>query len=388
MERLFKKIKVSNPIVDLDGDEMTRIIWSLIREKLIKPFLDIEIITFDLSIQNRNDTDDDVTLQAVEAIRKYKVGVKCATITPDQARVKEFKLKKMFKSPNGTIRNALNGTLFREPIIIKNIPRYLKEWKKPIIIGRHAFGDVYKAQEVTIDKPGKLKLVFEAKEGTKQEYLINDFKEGSKGVGMGVFNTVESMTSFAEICFKYSMEKGLPLYFTTKNTILNQYDGRFKKTFEDLYEKVYKGEFEKKKIFFEHKLIDDMVAYCVKSEGGYIWACKNYDGDVQSDFIAQGYGSLGMMTSILYTPEGYVLTEAAHGTVTRHFRVHMKGGETSTNSIASIFAWSKGLLARAKFDSNQELQKFAEKLEESVIICVEKGFMTKDLAICVSNNPK
>ncbi len=383
------KIKVSNPIVDLDGDEMTRIIWAMIKGKLIIPFLDMEILTFDLSIQNRDTTEDKVTLDAVEAIKKYKVGVKCATITADEARVKEFKLKKMWRSPNGTIRNALNGTIFREPIIIKNIPRYLKEWKKPIIIGRHAFADVYKAQELSIQNPGKLKLVYESDQGEKQELLINKFSVGScGGVGLGTFNTDESITSFAGICFKYALEKGLPLYFTTKNTILNKYDGRFKNIFEEMYKKEFKSEFENKRIWFEHKLIDDMVAYSVKSEGGYIWACKNYDGDVQSDFIAQGYGSLGLMTSVLYTPQGYVLTEAAHGTVTRHFRVHMKGGETSTNSIASIFAWTKGLLARAKFDNNLKLRWFAEKLEESVITCVEEGFMTKDLAICVKNVTK
>lgn len=385
----FKKIKVDNPVVDLDGDEMTRIIWTMIKDKLIFDFLDIQIEYYDLSIQKRDETDDHITLQAAEAIRKHGVGVKCATITPDEARVKEFGLKKMWKSPNGTIRNELNGTIFREPIVIKNIPRYLRCWTKPIIIGRHAFGDQYKASEIQINQGGKVKLVHENQDGSVSSTIeVFDFKQ-KNGVTLGIFNTDESITAFAHSSFKYAIERKYPLYFTTKNTILKAYDGRFKNIFENLYETTYKEEFKKNGIWFEHKLIDDMVAYCVKSEGGYVWACKNYDGDVQSDFVAQGYGSLGLMTSVLFSADGYYLTEAAHGTVTRHFRVHQKGGETSTNSIASIFAWSRGLYYRAKLDNNQALLKFAETLEASVIQAVEEGHMTKDLAICVydTNTP-
>ena len=385
----FTKIKVDKPLVDLDGDEMTRIIWAMIKEKLILNFLDVEIETYDLSIQKRDETDDKITLDAAAAIRKHGVGVKCATITPDEARVKEFKLKKMWKSPNGTIRNELNGTIFREPILISNIPRYLRTWTKPIVIGRHALGDQYRASEIQVNHGGKVKLVLEAEDGTiTQSIDVNDFKSGT-GVSLAIFNTDESITSFAHASFKYALERNYPLYFTTKNTILKAYDGRFKNIFEDLYEKQYKEDFKKQGIWFEHKLIDDMVAYCVKSEGGYVWACKNYDGDVQSDFVAQGYGSLGLMTSVLFSPEGYILTEAAHGTVTRHFRVHQKGGETSTNSIASIFAWSRGLHYRAKLDGNEKLLNFAETLERSVIQAVEDGFMTKDLAICIydTNTP-
>jgi isocitrate dehydrogenase len=363
----------------------------MIKDCLICPYLDIDIKYFDLSITSRDETDDKITLDAVEAIRKYGVGVKCATITPDEARVKEFNLKQMWRSPNGTIRNELNGTIFREPIIIKNIPRYVKDWKKPIIIGRHAFGDQYRATDILIKGPGKLKLVFEGEDGKVTEHLVNTFKgTSSTGCGLAMFNTDESITAFAHCCFKYALEKKYPLYVTTKNTILKKYDGLFKDIFENLYEKEYKKLYTDNKIWFEHKLIDDMVAYSVKSEGGYVWACKNYDGDVQSDCVAQGYGSLGLMTSVLYSPDGYILTEAAHGTVTRHFRVHQKGGETSTNSIASIFAWSKGLIARGKLDNNQPLIEFAEKLEAAVVKCVEDGFMTKDLTICVKNdmNPK
>jgi len=384
------KIKVNGVVVDLDGDEMTRIIWAMIKSKLITPFLDVTIETYDLSIENRDKTDDQVTLDAAAAVRKHGIGIKCATITPDEARVKEFGLKKMWKSPNGTIRNELNGTIFREPIIIKNVPRYLKAWNKPIVIGRHAHGDQYKASEISIDKPGKLKLVFEGDDGTSETIEINHFKgQSSTGVGMGMFNTDYSIDSFAHACFKYALERNYPLYFTTKNTILKKYDGRFKNIFEGLYDKVYKPQFEEKKIWFEHKLIDDMVAYCAKSDGGYVWACKNYDGDVQSDMVAQGYGSLGLMTSVLFSPDGYILTEAAHGTVTRHFRVHQKGGETSTNSIASIYAWTRGLFYKAKKEGNDQLMNFSLKLEESIVKCVEDGFMTKDLAICVyeTNSP-
>lgn len=327
----LKKIKVDNPIVDCDGDEMTRIIWDLIKKnvrntniifQLILPYLDIDIKYFDLSLPNRDKTKDKVTKEAAEAIKKYSVGIKCATITPDEARVTEFKLKKMWKSPNATIRNILNGTLFRAPIIINNVPKYVKNWNKPIIIGRHAYADIYQATEINISKPGKLKLLFEDNDGQKQEILIKEFK--GKGVAMGVYNTDESIKAFAQSCFKYALEMNYPLYLTTKNTVLKLYDGRFKQIFEEMYEEEFKQEFKKRNIFFEHRLIDDMVAYAVKSDGGYIWACKNYDGDVQSDLIAQGFGSLGLMTSILYSPEGHVLTEAAHGTVTRHYRVHMK----------------------------------------------------------------
>ena len=386
-----QKIKVDGVVVDLDGDEMTRIIWDMIKNKLIFPFLDVKCETYDLSIENRDKTDDQVTLDAAAAVKKYGIGIKCATITPDEARVKEFGLKKMWKSPNGTIRNELNGTIFREPIIIKNVPRYLKAWNKPIVIGRHAHGDQYRATEITIDKPGKLQLVFEADDGTKETIEINHFKQGqsSTGVGMGMFNTDYSIDSFAHACFKYALERNYPLYFTTKNTILKKYDGRFKNIFESIYEETYKKSFESQGIWYEHKLIDDMVAYGVKSDGGYVWACKNYDGDVQSDMVAQGYGSLGLMTSVLFSPDGYILTEAAHGTVTRHFRVHQKGGETSTNSIASIYAWTRGLFYKAKKDNNEALKNFSLKLEESIVKCVEDGFMTKDLAICVYdvNNP-
>jgi isocitrate dehydrogenase len=389
MDTSFTKIKVDTPIVDLDGDEMTRIIWALIKEKLIVRFLDVQIETYDLSIQKRDETDDKITLDAAEAIKKYGVGVKCATITPDEARVKEFNLKKMWKSPNGTIRNELNGTIFREPIIISNIPRYLKTWNKPIIIGRHAFGDQYKASELVAENGGKVKIVLENSDGTFAKTLeVYDFKEKA-GIALGIFNTDESITSFAHASFKYALERNYPLYFTTKNTILKTYDGRFKNIFQEIYQKYYAAEFKQKGIWYEHKLIDDMVAYSVKSEGGYVWACKNYDGDVQSDFVAQGYGSLGLMTSVLFSPDGYFLTEAAHGTVTRHFRVHQQGKETSTNSIASIFAWSRGLFYRAKLDNNEKLRNFAESLERSVIQAVEDGHMTKDLAICVhnTNNP-
>lgn len=385
MDTSFTKIKVDTPIVDLDGDEMTRIIWALIKEKLIFKFLDVQLETYDLSIQKRDETDDKITLDAAEAIRKYGVGVKCATITPDEARVKEFNLKKMWKSPNGTIRNELNGTIFREPIIISNIPRYLKAWNKPIIIGRHAFGDQYRSSEIIAENGGKVKLVLENNDGTVAKTLeVFNFKDKS-GIALGIFNTDESISSFAHASFKYALERNYPLYFTTKNTILKSYDGRFKNIFQEIYEKNYVEEFKQKGIWYEHKLIDDMVAYSVKSEGGYVWACKNYDGDVQSDFVAQGYGSLGLMTSVLFSPDGYFLTEAAHGTVTRHFRVHQQGKETSTNSIASIFAWSRGLFYRAKLDKNEKLRQFAENLEKSVIQAVEDGYMTKDLAICVHN---
>uniref|UniRef100_A0A7S3CVG8 Isocitrate dehydrogenase [NADP] n=1 Tax=Strombidium rassoulzadegani TaxID=1082188 RepID=A0A7S3CVG8_9SPIT len=379
------KIKVANPVVDLDGDEMTRIIWQLIKDKLILPFLDIEIKYFDLSIENRDKTDDKVTLDAAAAIREHKVGIKCATITPDEARVEEFKLKKMWKSPNGTIRNYLGGTVFREPIIIKTIPRYVPGWTKPIIIGRHAFGDQYRATDALATGPGKFELVFTPEDGgEKQTYEVYQFK--GKGVMMSMYNTDESITDFAHASFKYGLERNYPVYMSTKNTIMKKYDGRFKDIFQEIYEAQYKAEFEKRGLWYEHRLIDDMVAYSIKSDGGFVWACKNYDGDVQSDVVAQGYGSLGLMTSVLQCPDGSVEAEAAHGTVTRHYRFHQQGKETSTNSIASIFAWSRGLLARAKFDDNAELKKFAETLESTIIQTVEEGSMTKDLAILVAGS--
>uniref|UniRef100_A0A7S3FZ15 Isocitrate dehydrogenase [NADP] n=1 Tax=Strombidium rassoulzadegani TaxID=1082188 RepID=A0A7S3FZ15_9SPIT len=379
------KIKVANPVVDLDGDEMTRIIWQLIKDKLILPFLDIEIKYFDLSIENRDKTDDKVTLDAAAAIREHKVGIKCATITPDEQRVEEFGLSQMWKSPNGTIRNILNGTVFREPIVISNIPRLVPGWVKPIIVGRHAFGDQYRATDALATGPGKFELVFTPEDGgEKQTYEVYQFK--GKGVMMSMYNTDESITDFAHASFKYGLERNYPVYMSTKNTIMKKYDGRFKDIFQEIYEAQYKAEFEKRGLWYEHRLIDDMVAYSIKSDGGFVWACKNYDGDVQSDVVAQGYGSLGLMTSVLQCPDGSVEAEAAHGTVTRHYRFHQQGKETSTNSIASIFAWSRGLLARAKFDDNAELKKFAETLESTIIQTVEEGSMTKDLAILVAGS--
>lgn len=375
-------IKVHGKVVNLEGDEMTRVIWGYIKELLILPFLDIDLETYDLSLENRDRTNDEITIQAAEAILKNGIGIKCATITPDEARLKEFGLKKMWKSPNGTIRNILNGTIFREPIVIQNVPRYLPKWNKPIIIGRHAYADQYNAVDIEISEPGKLKLVFEGQ--SKSEFTIKEFDSSQRfGVGLGMFNSKDSITAFANSCFKYALEKKLPLYFTSKNTILKKYDGLFKKVFSEAYENDFKSEFLKNNIWYEHKLIDDMVAYSVKSEGGFVWACKNYDGDVQSDFVAQGYGSLGLMTSVLYSPGGQILTEAAHGTVTRHFRDYQKGKDTSTNSIASIFAWTRGLYYKSKSDNNENLLKFSLTLEESVRQCVEAGYFTKDIAICV-----
>ncbi|CAK86847.1 unnamed protein product (macronuclear) [Paramecium tetraurelia] len=378
------KIQVQTPVVELDGDEMTRIIWQQIKKYLIFPFLDLKIDYYDLGMENRDKTDDKVTVDAANAIKKYKVGIKCATITPDEARVKEFKLKQMWKSPNGTIRNILNGTVFREPIIIKNIPRLVPGWKEPIIIGRHAFGDQYRATDFLISEPGKLEMVFTNKQGQVTKYPVFDFE--GKGISMGMYNTDESIIDFAHSCFKYAIDRNYPLYLSTKNTILKKYDGRFKDIFQEVYDKYYKQTFEQKKLWYEHRLIDDMVAYMIKSEGGFVWACKNYDGDVQSDVVAQGYGSLGLMTSVLVSPDGSVEAEAAHGTVTRHYRMHQQGKETSTNSIASIYAWTRGLLHRAKLDNNKELHKFCTTLESSVIQTVENGIMTKDLAIIVHND--
>ncbi|CAA6661057.1 unnamed protein product [Spirodela intermedia] len=368
----FEKIKVANPIVEMDGDEMTRVIWEFIKDKLIFPFLDLDIKYFDLGLPHRDATDDKVTVESAEATLKYNVAIKCATITPDEARVKEFNLKSMWKSPNGTIRNILNGTVFREPIICKNVPRLVPGWTKPICIGRHAFGDQYRATDAVIKGPGKLKLVFEGKEEEIEIEVFNFTGEG--GVALSMYNTDESIRSFAEASMNTAYQKKWPLYLSTKNTILKKYDGRFKDIFQEVYEAEWKSKYEAAGIWYEHRLIDDMVAYALKSEGGYVWACKNYDGDVQSDFLAQGFGSLGLMTSVLVS---------AHGTVTRHYRVHQKGGETSTNSIASIFAWTRGLAHRAKLDDNSRLLDFSEKLEAACVGVVEAGKMTKDLALLI-----
>ncbi|MFA5593320.1 MAG: NADP-dependent isocitrate dehydrogenase [Micavibrio sp.] len=376
------KIKVDNPVVEIDGDEMTRIIWAMIKEKFIHPYLDIDLKYFDLGIENRDATDDQVTIDAANAIKQYRVGVKCATITPDEARVEEFGLKKMWKSPNGTIRNILDGTVFREPIVCKNVPRYVPGWTQPMVVGRHAFGDQYKATDLKIPGPGKLKLVYEPEGGTAEEFEIFTFK--GPGVAMGMYNVDESIKGFARACFNYGLARGYPVYLSTKNTILKAYDGKFMDIFAAIYEEEFKAAFEAKKLWYEHRLIDDMVAFAVKSSGGFVWACKNYDGDVQSDVVAQGYGSLGLMTSVLLTPDGQVVeAEAAHGTVTRHYREHQKGRETSTNPIASIYAWTQGLKYRGRFDGNEPLINFATMLEQSCVETVESGSMTKDLALLV-----
>mmetsp|Transcript_6039 Transcript_6039/g.8927 ORF Transcript_6039/g.8927 Transcript_6039/m.8927 type:complete len:411 (-) Transcript_6039:27-1259(-) len=377
-----QKIRSENPVVELDGDEMTRIIWTLIKEKLVFPYVDVPIRYFDLSIQNRDATDDQVTLEAAQAIAECKVGIKCATITPDEARVTEFSLKKMWKSPNGTIRNHLGGTVFREPIICKNVPRVVPGWQEPIIIGRHAYGDQYRATDFIADKPGKFEITFTPDDGSEAKTMLVHQFQGS-GVGMGMFNTDKSIQDFAHSSFKYALDRGYPLYMSTKNTILKVYDGRFKDIFQRIYEENYKSEFEAKGLWYEHRLIDDMVAQAIKSKGGFVWACKNYDGDVQSDIVAQGYGSLGLMTSVLLTPEGVMEAEAAHGTVTRHYRFWQRGEETSTNSVASIFAWTRGLSYRGKLDNNQALKEFGEKLEQVVVETIESGYMTKDLALCI-----
>ncbi|HLT22500.1 MAG TPA: isocitrate dehydrogenase (NADP(+)) [Bacteriovoracaceae bacterium] len=378
----MQKIKVQNPVVELDGDEMTRIIWSFIKNKLITPYLDVDIKYYDLGMENRDATDDKVTVEAAEAIKKYNVGIKCATITPDENRVEEFKLKQMWKSPNGTIRNILDGTVFREPIIIKNVPRLVPGWTQPIVIGRHAFGDQYRATDTVIPGKGTLKMSFTGEDGTTQEWEVYNFK--GPGVALSMYNTEESIRGFAQSCFEMALLKGWPLYLSTKNTILKKYDGRFKDIFQEIYEKDYKKKFEAKGISYEHRLIDDMVAAAMKWNGGFVWACKNYDGDVQSDTVAQGFGSLGLMTSVLMTPDGKTLeAEAAHGTVTRHYRLHQQGKPTSTNPIASIFAWTRGLAHRGKLDGNQELINFCKALEEVCIQTVEEGKMTKDLAVCI-----
>ncbi len=382
----MKKIKVKNPVVELDGDEMTRIIWKSIKEKLISPYLDLNTKYFDLGIENRDITNDQVTIDAGEAIKKYGVGIKCATITPDEARVKEFHLKQMWKSPNGTIRNILDGTVFREPIVIKNVPRLVPNWTAPICIGRHAFGDQYKATDFVTKGKGKLTITFTPEDGNKaQSYEVYNFK--GDGVAQAMYNTDESIIGFANACFNQAILKKWPLYLSTKNTILKKYDGRFKDIFQDVYEKKYKAKFQELEITYEHRLIDDMVASSLKWHGNFVWACKNYDGDVQSDTVAQGFGSLGLMTSVLITPDGKTMeAEAAHGTVTRHYREYQKGNPTSTNPIASIFAWTRGLEFRGMLDGNKELITFCKTLEQVCVETIESGKMTKDLAVCIHGN--
>ena len=381
------KIKIENPIVELDGDEMTRIIWKIIKEKLILPFLDIDLHYYDLGIEERDVTNDEITVNAANAIKKYGVGVKCATITPDEERVKEFNLKQMWKSPNGTIRNILGGVVFRSPIICKNVPRLVPGWTDPIVIGRHAFGDQYKATDFLFPGKGKLTIKFEPENGKVIEKEV--FNAPSSGIALGMYNLDSSIIDFARASLNYGLKLGWPVYLSTKNTILKAYDGRFKDLFQKVYDEEFKEEFKKSNIFYEHRLIDDMVAAALKWSGSFVWACKNYDGDVQSDTVAQGYGSLGLMTSQLMTPDGSILeAEAAHGTVTRHYREHQKGNETSTNSIASIYAWTGGLKHRAKLDKNDQLEKFALKLEDVVIKTVESGFMTKDLAMLIGKDHK
>jgi isocitrate dehydrogenase len=376
------KIKVANPVVDLDGDEMTRIIWQFIKEKLILPYLDLPIDYYDLSVEYRDETNDQVTIDAANAIKKHGVGIKCATITPDEARVEEFGLKKMWRSPNGTIRNILGGVIFREPIIMKNVPRLVPGWTKPIIVGRHAFGDQYRATDFRFPGKGKLTIKFVGEDGETIEHEVYDAP--SAGVAMAMYNLDDSIRDFARASLNYALMRGVPCYLSTKNTILKAYDGRFKDLFEEVFEAEFKDSYAEAKIWYEHRLIDDMVASALKWSGGYVWACKNYDGDVQSDIVAQGFGSLGLMTSVLMTPDGKTVeAEAAHGTVTRHYRQHQKGEETSTNSIASIFAWTRGLAHRAKLDDNAELATFAETLEKVCIQTVEGGYMTKDLALLI-----
>ena len=381
----MQKIKVKNPIVELDGDEMTRIIWKFIKEKLILPYLDLDIKYFDLGIESRDATNDQITIDSAEAIKKYGVGIKCATITPDEARQKEFNLKQIWKSPNGTVRNILDGTVFREPIVCNNVPRLVSNWTSPIIVGRHAFGDQYKATDFVVPGKGKLTIKFEGDDGKIIEHEVFKFNGG--GVAMAMYNVDESIKGFAYSCFNLALQKGWPLYLSTKNTILKKYDGRFKDIFAEIYEKEFKEKFAAKKITYEHRLIDDMVASALKLSGSFIWACKNYDGDVQSDSVAQGFGSLGLMTSVLITPDGKIMeAEAAHGTVTRHYRDHQAGRPTSTNPMASIFAWTRGLEFRGKLDGNQELIDFCHKLEKISIKVVESGKMTKDLAVCIHGN--
>lgn len=381
----MSKIKVANPVVELDGDEMTRIIWKFIKDKLIVPYLDLDIKYYDLGVEHRDATGDQVTIDAAEAIKKYQVGIKCATITPDEARVKEFNLKSMWKSPNGTIRNILDGTVFREPIVCKNVPRLVTNWTAPIIVGRHAFGDQYRATDFVVPGKGKLTMKFEGEDGKVIEHEVFNFK--GAGVAMGMYNLEESIRGFAHSCFNVALTKKWPLYLSTKNTILKKYDGRFKDIFEEIYNADYKSKFEAAGIVYEHRLIDDMVASALKWNGNFVWACKNYDGDVQSDTVAQGFGSLGLMTSVLITPDGKIMeAEAAHGTVTRHYRDHQAGKPTSTNPIASIFAWTRGLEFRGKLDGNKELVNFCQTLEKVCVETVESGKMTKDLAVCAYGN--
>ncbi|PJB12411.1 MAG: isocitrate dehydrogenase (NADP(+)) [Flavobacteriales bacterium CG_4_9_14_3_um_filter_40_17] len=379
----MSKIKVANPVVELDGDEMTRIIWKFIKEQLILPYLDVDLKYYDLSIEHRDATNDQVTIESAEAIKKYNVGIKCATITPDEARVEEFKLKKMWKSPNGTIRNIIGGTVFREPIIMKNVPRYVQGWTKPIVIGRHAFGDQYKATDTVIKGKGSLTMTF-TPAGGGEPIVWKVFDYQGDGVAMSMYNTDESIYGFARSSFNMALTKKWPLYLSTKNTILKAYDGRFKDIFEEVFKNEFKAQFDKEGITYEHRLIDDMVASVMKWSGGFVWACKNYDGDVQSDTVAQGFGSLGLMASVLVTPDGKTVeAEAAHGTVTRHYRMHQQGKQTSTNPIASIFAWTRGLEHRGKLDNNAALINFCHKLEEVCIETVESGKMTKDLAVLI-----
>ena len=380
----MSKIKVVNPVVEMDGDEMTRIIWSFIKQELILPYLDIDLKYYDLGIEKRDETDDQITVDSANAIKKYGVGVKCATITPDEARVKEFNLKKMWLSPNGTIRNILGGTIFREPIVCKNVPRLVPGWTAPIVIGRHAYGDQYRATNFLVPGAGKLTMTFTPKDGGKPiQYDVFDFP--ASGVAMGMYNLDESISGFARASFNYGLQRGWPVYLSTKNTILKVYDGRFKDIFQEVFDKKFAAQFKAKNITYEHRLIDDMVAAALKWSGNFVWACKNYDGDVQSDTLAQGYGSLGLMTSVLMTPDGKTIeAEAAHGTVTRHYRLHQQGKETSTNPIASIYAWTRGLWYRGKFDNTPAVQKFAETLEKVCVDTVEAGSMTKDLALLIS----
>ena len=382
------KIKVKNPVVELDGDEMTRIIWSFIKEKLINPYLDLDIKYYDLGIENRDKTSDQITIDSANAINKYGVGIKCATITPDEARVEEFKLKKMWKSPNGTIRNILGGTVFREPIICKNIPKLVPSWTKPIVIGRHAFGDQYRATDFLVPGKGKMEVKWTSEDG-KDTKSFEVFNFTGPGVALSMYNLDQSIRDFARACMNYGLQRNWPVYLSTKNTILKAYDGRFKDLFEEVYQKEFSDKFKSANITYEHRLIDDMVACAMKWNGAYVWACKNYDGDVQSDTVAQGFGSLGLMTSVLMSPDGKTVeAEAAHGTVTRHYRMHQQGKETSTNPIASIFAWTRGLAHRGKLDDNDELIKFSETLEQVCIETVESGSMTKDLAILIDKNAK
>ena len=380
------KITVKNPVVEIDGDEMTRIIWPMIKDKFIHPYLDIDLKYYDLSVQNRDATDDQITVDAANAIKQHGVGVKCATITPDEGRVEEFNLKKMWRSPNGTIRNILGGTVFREPIVIGNVPKYVPGWEKPMVIGRHAFGDQYKATDVKIEQAGTLKMIFEPADGGEaQSWDVFEFTE--PGVAMGMYNVEESIRGFARSCFNYGLAREYPVYMSTKNTILKQYDGKFMEIFQTVYDEEFKDQFEKLNLWYEHRLIDDMVAFAIKSQGGFVWACKNYDGDVQSDIVAQGFGSLGLMTSVLLTPDGNTVeAEAAHGTVTRHYRRHQAGEETSTNPIASIYAWTRGLQYRGKFDDTPDVVDFAKALENACVETVEQGDMTKDLALLVGND--